>query len=223
MFSFRRPALPSIRSKLITLVLASMLPIMLGAIALVRDAGQREQEHVARDAATVTRAPVAALDRELDSAESAARVAAAWPTPAPDSLDRFHEHARQLLRPEFTGHAFVLSGRDGATLLHTRYPYGSAVPAPGNAEEVAAVLRHGDGRTSSLYRSSPDQPGVVSSDVPVWQGGKVAYVLSVQQRPRRVADLLAAQQLPPGWSAEVFDRRGAWSPATTDYSRSAQA
>ena len=80
--SFLRHArLPTIRSKLITLVLVSVVPILFGALVLVVDAGRREEEHVARDAATITRALVAALDRELDSAESAARVAAAWPAP----------------------------------------------------------------------------------------------------------------------------------------------
>jgi PAS domain S-box-containing protein len=205
---FRRTSLPSIRSKLLTLVLASVLPLLFAYIAFVRDAGQREARHVARDAATVTRALAAALDRELESAETAARVAAAWPTLAPGSLGQFHGQARQLLRPDFEVSNFVLSGPDGHPLLDTRRAFGSTLASMPNRESVGAVLRRGDARISSLYRPGPGQAFVFSADVPVWRDGKVAYVLSSQVRPRRVADLLGAQQLPPGWVAEVFDGRG---------------
>jgi PAS domain S-box-containing protein len=205
---FRRTSLPSIRSKLLTLVLASVLPLLFATIAFVRDAGQREARHVARDAATVTRALTAALDRELESAEAAARVAAAWPTLAPGSLGQFHDQARQLLRPDFEVSNFALSGPDGRPLLDTRRAFGSTLASMPNRESIDAVLRRGDARISSLYRPGPGQAFVFSADVPVWRAGKVAYVLSSQVRPRRVADLLGAQQLPPGWVAEVFDGRG---------------
>ncbi|WP_227496493.1 PAS domain-containing protein [Massilia litorea] len=206
---FRRTSLPSIRSKLFTLVLASVLPLLFAYVAFVRDAGQREAGHVARDAATVTRALAAALDRELESAETAGRVAAAWPTLAPGTLAQFHAESRQLLlRPEFPASNFTLSGADGRPLLDTHWAFGAALPATPNQESVDAVLRRGDARISSLYSPGPGQGFVFSADVPVWRDGKVAYVLSTQVRPRRVADLLGAQQLPPGWVAEVFDARG---------------
>jgi two-component system sensor histidine kinase/response regulator len=205
---FRSTSLPSIRSKLLTLVLASVLPLLFAYIAFVRDAGQREARHVARDAATVTRALAAALDRELESAETAARVAAAWPTLAPGSLGQFHGQARRLLRPDFEVSNFVLSGPDGHPLLDTRRVFGSPLASMPNRESVGAVLRRGDARISGLYRPGPGQAFVFSADVPVWRDGKVAYVLSSQVRPRRVADLLGAQQLPPGWVAEVFDGQG---------------
>ena len=216
---FRRSSLPSIRSKLFVLVLASVLPIVFGYIAFVRDAGQREREHVARDAATVARALVAALDRELESAESAARVAAAWPTLDARSLGQFHAHARELLRPEFPAHAFVLTGRDGQPLLSTRVAFGTPVPPVANLESVRKVFQRGDAVTSGLYAPGPGQAPVVSADVPVWREGKVAYVLSAEFRPRRIADLLGAQQLPPGWVAEVFDNHGLMVARNLDQTR----
>ncbi|MGJ9416155.1 PAS domain-containing protein [Massilia sp. CMS3.1] len=205
---FRRTSLPSIRSKLLTLVLASVLPIVLGCIAFLHDAWEREADHVARDAATLTRAVAAALERDLESAETAARVVAAWPTLAPGTLGQFHAQARALLRPEFPVSYFALSGADGRPLLDTRNAFGAALPSTPNQASIEAVLRRGDARVSSLYRPSPGLPFVFSSDVPVWRDGKVAYVLSSQVRPKRIADLLGAQHLPPGWVAEVIDGRG---------------
>ncbi len=218
MFPFSRHALPSIRSKLIALVLASVLPLVLGYLAFVRDAGQREREHVARDAGTVARVLTAALDRELDSAEAAARVAAAWPNLGPATLDGFHDHLQALLRPEFPVTAFVLSGPDGRPLTSTRLPAVTRPPAV-NLAAVRKVLERGDAVVSGLHVPGVGQPEVVSSEVPVWRGGKVAYVLSAQIRPRRIADLLGAQQLPPGWVAEVFDSGGLVVARNIDHAR----
>ncbi|MEW6020702.1 MAG: PAS domain-containing protein [Pseudomonadota bacterium] len=218
MFPFSRPSLPSIRSKLIALVLASVLPLVLGYLAFVRDAGQREREHVARDAGTVARVLTAALDRELDSAEAAARVAAAWPNLGPATLDGFHDHLQALLRPEFPVTAFVLSGADGAPLMSTRLPAVTRPPAV-NLAAVRKVLERGDAVVSGLHVPGVGQPEVVSAEVPVWRGGKVAYVLSAQIRPRRIADLLGAQQLPQGWVAEVFDSQGLVVARNIDHSR----
>ncbi|MCC2959194.1 PAS domain-containing protein [Massilia sp. IC2-278] len=218
MFPFSSHALPSIRSKLIALVLACVLPLVLGYIAFVYDAGQRERVHVARDAATVARVLTAALDRELDSAGSAARVAAAWPTLAPETLGAFHAHARELLRPEFPVIAFVLAGADGQALLSTRQPFGPR-PPQANLAAIRKVLDRGDAVTSSLYSPGVGQSPVVSTEVPVWRAGKVQYVLSAQIRPRRIADLLAAQQLPEGWVAEVFDTGGLVVARNIDHAR----
>jgi len=215
---FSRHSLPSIRSKLIALVLASVLPLVLGYIAFVHDAAQREREHVTRDAGTVARALTAALDRELDSAEAAARVAAAWPNLGPATLADFHDHAHALLRPEFPVTAFVLSGADGRPLLSTRLPAGQR-PPPANLGAVRRVLERGDAVISGLHTPGVGQPEVVSAEIPVWHGGKVTYVLSAQIRPRRIADLLAAQQLPQGWIAEVFDSQGLVVARNIDHSR----
>jgi len=206
---FRRSSLPSIRSKLFTLVLASILPLLLAYVVFVRDAGQREARHVARDAATITRALAAALDRELENAETGARVAAAWPTLAQGTLGEFHAQTRQLvLRPEFPASGFSLSGPGGRALLDTAHAFGSRLPELPNRSSVDAVFLRGDARISSLYRPQPGQAFVFSADVPVWRDGKVAWVLSSHVRPKRIGDLLDAQQLPPGWVAEVFDGRG---------------
>ena len=218
LFPFSRRSLPSIRSKLIALVLACVLPPVLGYIAFVHDAGQRERVHVARDAGTVARVLTAALDRELNSAESAARVAAAWPALAAATLAAFHEHTRALLRPEFPVTALVLAGADGQPLLSTRQAFGTR-PPPANLGSIRKVLDRGDAVVSGLHAPGPGQPPVVSAEVPVWRDGKVMYVLSAQVRPRRIADLLAAQQLPEGWVAEVFDSGGLVVARNIDHAR----
>jgi PAS domain S-box-containing protein len=202
---FPRQSPPSIRSKLVVLVLACALPILIGYIWFARDAARREHAHIERDALTVAEALAAAVDRDLDSGESAVQVLANSTLLAQGDLAGFHTHARRLLRPEFPVYGFVLTAPDGRTLLHTRYAFGSTPPPHGGEAQIRRVFATGDTVTSGLHRADPSQPFVFSIVVPVWQNGKVAYALSALLRPKRLGDLLAEQHLPQNWVAEVFD------------------
>jgi PAS domain S-box-containing protein len=202
---FRRQSPPSIRSKLVILVLACALPILIGYIWFARDAARREHAHIERDAMTVAETLAAAVDRDLDSGETAVQVLAHSSLLARGDLAGFHARARRLLRPEFPAYAFVLTAPDGRTLLHTRYAFGAVPPPHGNEAQIQRVFASGDTLTSGLHRADPSQPFVFSVVVPVWQDGKVAYALSVLLRPKRLGDLLASQHLPENWVAEVFD------------------
>ncbi|MCS0609642.1 PAS domain-containing protein [Massilia solisilvae] len=204
---FRRQRLPSIRSKLFTLILACALPILIGYIAFARDAGRREREHVAQDAQTVAQALVAAVDRELASSETAARVLANSYLLSHGRLAEFHANARNLLRPEFPAHAFALADAEGREILNTRFAYGSKIPPSGARAEVKRVFATGESVATGLRTPGPDPTQVLSIIVPVWREGKVVYALSVQMRPKPVADLLASQHLPDQWMAQVFDNQ----------------
>jgi PAS domain S-box-containing protein len=201
----RRHSLPSIRSKLVTLVLACALPILVGYVAFARDADRRERLHVAEDAQMIARALAAAVERDLANGETAAQTMAHEPSLAVGDLAAFHAAARRLLRPEFPVSAFVLAGPDGRALLDTRHAYGQLLAPAGNEADLRQVFASGDAVTSGLHRAGAAQGWVISIAVPVWRDGKVAYALSVELRPRRLAELLANQHLPERWNAQVFD------------------
>src|SRR5690349_17975861 len=136
---FQRRFLPSIRTRLITLVLACALPILLGYIAFARDAGHREAQHVAQDAQMIARALAAAVDRDLDNGETAARALASHASLAAGDLATFYATARRVLRPEFPAYAFALSGADGRELLDTRHPWGAVLGTGGNEADLRRV------------------------------------------------------------------------------------
>jgi PAS domain S-box-containing protein len=198
-------SLPSIRSKLVILVLACAAPIVAGYFAFAHDADRRERIHIAQDADMIARALAAAVDRDLDSAATAARVLANQGSLESGDLAAFQRAARRLLRPEFPVAGFELSGADGRAVLDARHPLGAPVLDNGNEADVRAVFASGDAVTSGLHRSSPGQPWVASITVPVWREGRVAYALSVELRPQRMTELLAGQQLPERWNARIFD------------------
>ena len=202
-----RLPLPSIRAKLYILVLACALPILLGYIALARDAAVRERDHVARDARTVAEVLAAAVDRDIESGETAARVLANTAMMTRGDMAAIHGVARSLLRPDFPAQAFVLSLPNGIPLINTRYPLGAALPRAGNEDDIRRVAETGDTVASGLHRLDHGDQYALSVDVPIWDEGAVRFVLSVHLRARRMAELLDSQHLPDGWIAEIHDRR----------------
>ena len=212
----RPHSLPSIRSKLVTLVLACALPILIGYLVFAHDADEREARHVAEDAAMIARALAGAVERDLDNGETAARTLANDPALAAGRLAEFHANARRLLRPAFPVGAFVLSAPDGRALLDSRHAFGSPLPAPADGDTDADITRAGlrtvfaggDAVVSGLRRAGSAHAWGIEITVPVWAEGKIAYALTVELRPRRLAELLAAQQLPAHWNAHVYDRNG---------------
>ena len=218
--SLARTPLPSIRAKLYTLVLACAVPVLIGYVALVRDAGLRERVHTASDARTVAEVLAAAVDRDIESGETAGQVLAGVPVMARGDFAEIHAVVRRMLRPEFIAQAFVLSLPDGTPLLDTRHDYGVKLPPADNADDIRQVALTGKTVASGFYRQGAGGQFALLVDVPVWLDGKVRFVLSVHLRPRRLADLLDNQHLPARWIAEIYDRRLAMvsrSVAPADY------
>ena len=95
------------------LVLACALPAVAGLSALSYIYYERESEAVQLEALRLAQALLTAVDRDLDNAETAARVLALSRNLASGEFEAFHQQARAVLQPNFPGHAFILSGPGG--------------------------------------------------------------------------------------------------------------
>jgi PAS domain S-box-containing protein len=202
---FSRHSLPSIRSKTATLVLVCLLPSLIGFAALAYDSFQRERSSLLHDADRLANTLLMAVQRDLDTAETAARALAASPSLHTADLAAFHDQASRILRPELAVSQFVLSDPDGKPLLNTALPYGQALPPNPNPEQIRKVAAGASVLTSDVVRANPKQPYLVSVDVPVIIDAKVAYVLSAQMAPRNFYRLIVDLNLPAGWNAGIVD------------------
>jgi two-component system sensor histidine kinase/response regulator len=106
----QRGALPSIRAKLLRLVLGCALPILIGYFVLATDAQQRERAHVADDAAMIARALADAVDRDLANPSfpgpaDLAGLLAGQHLPAQWHAYVYDEHARLVARTTGAPHA----------------------------------------------------------------------------------------------------------------------
>ena len=200
--------LSSIRSKLVTIVLACLLPSLIGLGLLIFHFYETERAQLEQDALQTVRALTAAVDRDLEIGENAALALATARSIETGDLASFHARAKSLLRDEFPGFTFVLSDESGQQVLNTLRPYGEPLPRHGNPDQLRRVFATGKPVISDLYMGGVTKRPLVGVDVPVWRDGKVAYDLSVAFLPERLGRILTGQHLPPGRIVAIFDSKG---------------
>jgi diguanylate cyclase (GGDEF)-like protein/PAS domain S-box-containing protein len=187
--------LPGIRTTLTYIVLACLIPTVLGFAVLMHHFYQRERAQFERDTILNARAMVLAVDRDLNSGKMAALALATSPNLVPEKFEKFYTEAKSILNPEFPGFCFVLSDENGRQLINTLRPFGEQLPMRGDLTQAQQVFRTGQPVISDMYTGSYLQRHVVSIDVPVWQNGKVAYSLAVGYLPQRIGQILTEQRL----------------------------
>ncbi|MES2325333.1 MAG: response regulator [Pseudomonadota bacterium] len=185
-------------------MLACMVPTLIGFAALSYDTFQRERTNLHDAAQRMAQALQMSVDRDLDTAETAARALASSPNLASGDLAAFHAQARSVLRPELPAVAFVLSDAAGKPLLDTRVAFGRALTPNSNADNVRKAFLSADVITSDLSHG-PDGGYATSVDVPVLRDGEVIYVLSAQLSAARMSSLIADLSLPKDWAASIVD------------------
>lgn len=193
---------------LLWLVLACLVPGMLGTgamFALQLREGRAQLEH---DMITTARALVRAVDNQLLVARASALSLAASEHLAAGDLTAFHTHAREVLAATGVGLNVAVSDVNGQQLLNTLKAPGEALPRHGHPPSVEQVLTTGKAAISPLYTGGVLGKPVLSIDVPVWRQGQVHQVLSLGLLPADFASILAAQRFPTEQLAAIFDSTG---------------
>jgi diguanylate cyclase (GGDEF)-like protein len=197
-----------LRTLLVWLVMASLMPGMIGATYLfVREFGQGRKQ-LENDTIATARALVHAVDGELLKVKAAAQSLSGASALQRRDFAAFHRRASGMIALTKAGSNVVLSDASGQQVVNTLRSFGEPLPRHGNAEVLHRVFATGLPQISDIYIGGVLKKPVMSVDVPVIIAGKVAYDLSVGVTPGQFAHILEAQHLPPGWVAAVFDRSG---------------
>lgn len=195
-----RPAVPmpvSIRSRLVALVLAVLLPCVLGVAWLIGQTYAAERDANERRLRDTTRALSLVIDHELGRRQAIARVLAgsrwldgALP-PTPEALSAFENLARRAVEDT---EGWVELRSTERTLLDTRgAPSERAQPLVDRP--TVLPLRLDGGPHAELLQ-------------PVQRDGRTIFNIVVTIRPRELQRLIDAQQLPVGWAGTVMDNAG---------------
>ena len=199
----------TIRSRLLLLVMALLLPVLLGVSWLISLTFDAERDAHARTLRDTTRALSMVVEGELAHRATLAGLLAQSPSldGAPDlqagELRLFELQARRALQDK---QGWVeLRGPQG-TLLDTRWPDGvrpadtqdNATPAPLADEPTtqALVLDHQGGQAHAALVA------------PVVRQGRLLLNLVVTLRPAELQRIIDRQSLPSDWVASVLDNRG---------------
>jgi signal transduction histidine kinase len=197
-----------IRSRLLLLVCAVLVPALLVSVIGVAYIYSEEQESIRAAAIETARALARAVERDMARRESILRTLAAAPTLHNGELQRFYAYALAVANEN--GAAIIVSDLEGRQILNTRLPFGTALP-PMLPIERETRARVGDEVTvvSDLYLP-PAGLGPYSFAVqyPVRRDGKVVQFLTLASFAAEIQNLLTVQRLPPPWNATITDRRG---------------
>jgi signal transduction histidine kinase/ActR/RegA family two-component response regulator len=193
-----------LRSHLLVLTLAVLLPVSVFGVATTLWVADREQAAFERGAIERTQALLTAVDTELGGhLTSLQGLATSYPLQNGD-LDAFRRQAERLLPMHANWRAISLLRPSGEPFLSITRGDSTAPPVIAPAE-VGRTLGERTPGVSNLSVNGSRR--TFSVTVPVEVGGELS-VLGVVVDARSVLDLLTPQRLQRDWVAAVLDRGG---------------
>ena len=190
------------------LVLACLLPGILGVGVLFSWEYFNARAQLERDMIATARAMVQSVDSQLLRAKTIGQVLATSGALVRHDLAGFHRRASEAIITTKVAMNVVLSDESGQQLVNTLREFGEPLPQHGHPQVLGRVFATGQPVISEIYVGGVLRKPVVSIDLPVFVAGKVAYVLSVGLLPNDFNAILAAQNFPPGWLSAIFDNTG---------------
>ncbi len=210
--SFRRVQYQNalrLRTHLILLTLATVVPVVLFAVGLIIYHTRLERSSLERGMRDTARALALALDRDVNDIKTGVEtLAGSRYLDGRVDLPHFYEEAATISKG-FGGWA-VLSDPSGRQVLNTSRPLGSALPIPtlSGLEMMKSVAAGRKTFVSNVFIGTVSRQPAVIVAVPVIRDDRVRYVLDFPFPPTQFTNLLQEASLSRGWIAVITDRDG---------------
>jgi signal transduction histidine kinase len=191
-----------LRSHLLVLTLAVLLPVAVFGVAATLWVADRERASFERGARERTRALMTAVDTELGGHVTSLQALGTSFHLQTGNLDAFHRQATRLLPMHTHWKTITLALPSGERVLAVSR---SADPPSSTIDrsDIDAALRS---RAPAIGSLSPGEGGYsFSITVPV-EVNREMFVLGVQVDPRSILSLLTPQRLQQDWVAVVLDQ-----------------
>jgi len=209
----------TVRAFLLALVLACLLPGVLGASALLAWQYRQTRTQLEQTTVLTARAMMQTVDHHLLRVLAVAQALSTSDVLVAGDLGRFYLEARATLAEVGLGTTIVVRDQAGRQLLNTLVPWGRAIQALPAPEQVEQVFETGRPVISDIFMGPVLRQPVMAVNVPVRANGRVRYALAVGILPEHFNALLRAQQLPPQWVAGIMDRTGTLAGRSLDPER----
>jgi len=195
-----------LRSHLIILVVAALLPVLIFAGVMIVLLGKEQEKAQKDNLLDVARALSLAIDRELLASIRTLEALATSERLDSGNLRKFYEQAKRVLEAHRGWDNMLLVDLSGQQLVNLRRPYGSPLPRSGAPEQIQQVSETGQPAVSNLFWGYIAQRHLLGVDVPVIRNGKVRYVLTASFSPGLLTKLLLQQRSSPDFASAAIDR-----------------
>jgi signal transduction histidine kinase len=196
-----------IRSRLLILVLAVVLPALVAAglgIGYVYSEAQKSYRQSMRE---TTRALALVVDKEISEREAILRTLAASPFLDEGDIANFYTLAKRIAPSQET--TVILSDASGTLLLNTRLPFGMGKQP--RVTEIQELRRRKDPEAtvvSNVYFAPVGKNFSFSVEVPVARDGRILYYLEMGAFASHLQEVFEDQKLSPSWTGTIVDRNG---------------
>jgi hypothetical protein len=215
----------SLRTHLVVLVLAAVLPLAVFAVAMMRQQFEEKREVIDLGMQDTARALTLAVDGEVRASLAILKTLASSPLLDSGNLKSFHELCVRAMEGH-TGAYAILFDASGKPLVNSSRPLGSSLPSPlqaaqppgfdprypevpmGGSEPVRKVISTGEPFISNLFISLVTREPRIGLDVPVMREGGLRYVLELSLDAAQFSRLLAEQRSPDSSMVAIVDRQG---------------
>jgi diguanylate cyclase (GGDEF)-like protein len=198
---------PTIRSRLVFLVMGCVLPVSLMAMAFVFYDYHRGQAQLLSNSVATARALNAMVDKDLASVESALQVLATSRNLVQNNYLDFYGQAVDVLR-ELRANAITLSDADGQQLIDTRRQYGDALPVYDHPAQARRIFATGRPVISDFFVGNLNREPLITVGVPVWRGKVISHQISASIFSGRLSNILVQSRLQSDWIVTIFDSAG---------------
>ena len=196
----------SIRTRLFALVLAILLPGLLGAVWGLHVLYEQQRDAASGKLIEIANALSNVVERDLARMETTLKTLALSPTLDRGGLENFYEYARAAASS--SARTVVLADLSGQQLINTRLPFGAALPVSRAFAALRPNAKPGDTLVSDLYYAPIGKQYSYAIQVPLKREGKVTAYLGMGAFANTLQDSLEEQKLPARWNVAVIDRKG---------------
>ncbi len=197
----------ALRTRLLWLVCAALLPVAILALAGLQILGRQQQDLARLAMQEKARALASAVDLELQGSVAALEVLALLPSLDAGDFRTFHARAKTAADFRDSWDSILLTDVSGKWLLSTRVAYGARLPGQGvvvERESFDAAVTTRQPVIGNIARG-PGGRYLFPVRAPVVRGGEVRYVLTALVDPGAMQLILARQKVPARSLSVVFD------------------
>ena len=193
-----------LRTHLLFLALATLLPVVLFAVYVAAQLVERERDTFRRGAADRTRAILTAVDLQINGTISSLESLALTRALDVGDLQSFHTIAKRVLSSRDDWRTLQLISVDGKPLVDASTGFGLPLDAPDGASLAPHVVAQ---TVPAVGHLTPGSGGefFVPIAVPVVRAGAVRYVLTATVPARTFSEVLTAQRVPERWVCAILD------------------
>jgi len=196
----------TLRPRLILIVVVTLAPVVVCAVAAALPLLEHERRVMERDAIGRARSAMSAVDAHLNGTLLALRTLASSRNLEAGDLAAFHAETQRALKGDPAWVNIGLLAPNRGVLLNAVYAFGKPEPLPPQDDSLQVTANgtrvgFGNVRVGNVVRNP-----TVRLTVPITYDGELRYLLTAPLNMKRVAEVLQAQRLPESWTITVLDR-----------------